>query len=198
MKFLALLLMETMTFFSTYAADFEVDKVLDNGGESSIEMKIIREEAAELMAVALEVTTEPVSELSLLITKSDGSSVAYNLDKMPVLCLEDSLLKVSSDGLTDTFPWKEVTSLSYVSKDYIKTKIESVDNISDFSVVFYENRLSIFTTDNQLVKVYNVNGKMVYQKSLVSNSPTFINYSQFAKGIYILKCGKRNLKFYVK
>ena len=50
--------------------------------------------------------------LALLITKSDGTAIGYCLDRSPVLAFEKNLFKVSNEGLTESFLWEDVVSLS--------------------------------------------------------------------------------------
>lgn len=135
--------------------------------------------------------------LALLITKSDGASIGYCLEKFPVLTFEDLALKISSEGVTETFLWKEIASLSYVKESYIPSQILNQKK-ENLSIIVYEDGLSVYSGSNHPITVYDVNGKIVYSKSSQQNTFSFIKYSQFSHGFYILKSGNNNYKFYAK
>lgn len=135
--------------------------------------------------------------LALLITKSDGASIGYCLDRFPVLAFEENLLKVSNEGVTESFLWKDIVSLSYIKESNIPNQILSREN-SNVSVIFYENGFSVYSSGNYPITVYDVNGKIVYSKSSGQNTSVFVEYSQFSHGLYILKSGNNNFKFYAK
>lgn len=136
--------------------------------------------------------------LALLISKSDGGAIGYCLEKLPVLAFEDNLLKVTNEGVTESFLWKDIVSLSYVKESSIPTQILSSEK-KNASVIFFKDGLSVYSyNDNHPISVYDANGRVVFSKSSRLNTPMFIEYSQFSHGLYILKSGNNNIKFYVK
>jgi len=149
-----------------------------------------------LCSVILNAQTEQC--LGLLITTSNGVFIGYSLNKFPVLSFESEMLNVTSEGLKNSYPWKEIKSLSYVNESELPSIINNLHGGNDYSVVFYDEGFSVSSNKAEVIKVYDVNGKCVYSTKVGINDSIYINYSCFTSGLYILSNGITNTKFFVK
>lgn len=147
------------------------------------------------------VTAQTEQSLALLITKSNGVTIGYRLSQFPVLSFENEMLNVSYEGSRSSFPWNEVKSLSYVNESDIQDIIKDLKKDNDYSVVFFNNGVSISTNKAEMIKIFDVNGTCQYSSKTIKNYPLYVDFSFFTKGLYILSVGNnnsKNTKFYVK
>lgn len=149
-----------------------------------------------LFSVFIKAQTE--QGLALLITKTNGIEIVYNLSNFPVLSFENDMLNVSYEGTRNSYPWIEVKSLTYISESEIPNYISGIKNDNDFSVVYYDKGISISSNKKGVIRIFDINGKSVFSANIDNNNPLYIDFSLFSKGLYILSNGINSTKFYVK
>lgn len=136
-------------------------------------------------------------ELTLVVVKNDGTYFAYCLDKFPIIEVGSEIIKVSYNNVTDSYFWNELAVLGYVDRNELPDKISKIKN-NDLTVLFFEDEIQIITKKRQKFSIYDITGKKVLSDYIDDNSKKVIRYSNFSRGIYVIKTDNHNFKFFVK
>lgn len=164
-------------------------------------MKMMKSKIILLLSAFLCMGLPSVAETfrpALQITQSDGSSVKYCLEKLPVLSFENETLYVRNQGQTESYDRTAVKSLTYVNDPQIPSGIGSVTAGEGSAVTFYDHAFSVYTPQTERLAVYTLNGQTVWSQVSAAQSTIRKEYTGWTPGVYVLQCGSHSYKFIVR
>lgn len=130
-------------------------------------------------------------DVSFTIVKTDGISSTYTMSSDAKIYYSDTQLFLDNNGETVSY------NLSDLRKAYFSTN-ENVDEVENRQFDIYPNPVKDVLritniTDNQLVTIYSINGKIVKKIDVSTNDE--INVSDLKSGLYIIGVGNKYSKF---
>ncbi len=143
-----------------------------------------------LMALAFTCSLH-AQDVSFTIVKTDGISSTYTMSSDAKIYYSDTQLFLDNNGETVSY------NLSDLRKAYFSTN-ENVDEVENRQFDIYPNPVKDVLritniTDNQLVTIYSINGKIVKKIDVSTNDE--INVSDLKSGLYIIGVGNKYSKF---
>ena len=135
---------------------------------------------------------------ALLLTQVDGGTVKYCLEQLPKLTFQDESLLVKYEGQTQSYDRTSIASLHYVNDTDVPTRIDQNATSTVRSVTFYDQALTVYTPQAELLAVYNLSGQCVWSQTSTAHAQIHLTYQSLTPGVYVLKCGTQTYKFVVR
>lgn len=144
-----------------------------------------------LLAVGL-LCTAFAQDVTFTIMKTDGSTESFTIDENTRFYYSDTQLFIYGTNLgTQTY------NLSSLRKAYF-TVLDDVEEVDNQQLTIYPNPANdvlkiINTSDNQIVTIYSVDGKII--KKVNVSGEAEINISELQAGLYLISIGNEFSKF---
>jgi hypothetical protein len=133
---------------------------------------------------------------TLVVTKTNGQTVEYDLDEKPVTTFEGTNLVITTSGAKITYALSEVRNYTY--KDVV-SGVEVIKQSSAVSVKQQGDNLSLSNLpEGTTVKVYAVNGTLLSTHVADGHKPICISVAAQPVGMYIVKVGDQSIKILKK
>lgn len=134
----------------------------------------------------------PVQKLN--VWKMDGSMISFLLTDEPVTTFENGNLVITTNQGVFSYPLAQMKKYTH---EGLPEGIET-PSVAPGDILVRQNDEQMLIEgipDNQLVKVYSADGKLILSKHAVGGQSTLLSLIGQPQGAYIVNIGKTSFKF---